>query len=304
MKPRIAILIPCYNSEKFLPELFEGVHQQSVPFDEIICYDDKSTDDTVKIAKSLGAKVIEGLENKGPSFGRNRMIEACTCNLIHFHDADDLIDPNFVEEMFKHIEDEQTQLLCNSYVLDRENRNQNLGNINYDNLENSTDQLQYFLENIGFASMGLYHINALQKIGGFREDLKANEDPDLHIRLVLNGYKIKPTKRFLVTKLEHQNSYSHQNWMMCMENKLVCLETYAQKLSNPYLQIIGLQAATLSNYFYREQNKKSSKGARLLAYRCGVKELKTSSFTSIITKYFGLPFYLWLYRRRVDLNLK
>jgi glycosyltransferase involved in cell wall biosynthesis len=304
MKPRIAILIPCYNSEKFLSELFEGINKQSILFDEVICYDDKSTDDTVKVAKSLGAIVIEGKENKGPSFCRNRMIEACTCDLIHFHDSDDLIDPSFVAEMLQQIEDGQTQLLCNSYVFARENRAQNLGNINYNNLADSKNQLQYFLENVGFASMGLYHRSALQKIGGFREDLKANEDPDLHIRLVLNGFKIKPTKQFLVTKLEHQNSYSHQNWMMCMENKLICLETYSREIPTSYLQIIGQQAATLSNYFYREHQQKLSKKARLLAYQCGIKTLHTSRFTRLISKYFGLSFYLWLYRRRVDLNLK
>ena len=304
MKPRIAILIPCYNSATFLPELFEGIHKQSIPFDEVICYDDKSTDNTVSVAKSLEAIVVEGIENKGPSFGRNRMIEVCTCDYIHFHDSDDLIDPKFVEKMLQQIENEETQLLCNSYVLARGDRNQNLGNISYDNLLAKEDQLAYFLENVGFASMGLYHKSALQKIGGFREDLKANEDPDLHIRLVLSGYTIKATKQFLVTKLEHQNSYSHQNWMMCMENKLICLETYFNSIPKKYLPIIGLQAATLSNYFYREHHPVLSKQARLLACKCGVKQLNTSTFAGFVSKYFGLSFYLWLYRRRVDFNIK
>jgi glycosyltransferase involved in cell wall biosynthesis len=304
MKPTIAILIPCYNSSTYLRELFEGIHKQTIPFDEVICYDDKSTDGTVAMAKSLGAIVIEGSENKGPSYGRNRMIATCSCDYIHFHDSDDLIDTTFVEEMLQQMENENTQLLCNSYVLDRENRKQNLGNIIYNNLEQSDDQLAYFLENVGFASMGLYHKKALQKIGGFREDLKANEDPDLHIRLVLNGFKIKPTKQFLVTKLEHKNSYSHQNWMMCMENKLICLETYFNSIPKKYLPIIGLQAATLSNYFYREHHAVLSKRARLLAYQCGVKQLNTSTFASFVSKYFGLAIYLWLYRKRIDFNIK
>ncbi|KLT66632.1 glycosyltransferase family 2 protein [Pedobacter sp. BMA] len=300
---KIAILIPCYNSAEYLPELFTGIRKQSVPFDEIICYDDGSSDNTIEIAKSLGAKVISGKNNRGPAYARNRMIEASTSDFFHFHDSDDLIDEKFVEIMRNHLEDESVQLISNAYVLDRKDRSKNLGNITYQNLAEANDQLAYFLNHVGFASMGLYSKKALNKIGGFWEDLKGNEDPDLHIRLAENNYRIKNVDHFLVTKLEHSTSFSHQNWTQCLADKLKCIDAYAKRMHPQYHPVFALQAARLSNYFYRENHKTLSLQARKLSFSLGLHVIPDSKFSEILTSFFGVRFYLWLYRRRVDLNL-
>jgi len=299
----IAILIPCYNSATYLPELFEGIQKQSVPFDEVICYDDCSTDNTIEVAESLGAKVIKGIENRGPAYARNRLIEASTADYIHFHDSDDLIDPKFAEIMMSSLDNENVQLLCNTYVFDRETRKQNLGNITYDTLSQEKDQLLFFIENVGFASMGLYNRKALLDIAGFREDIKGNEDPDLHIRLSAKGYKIKPVEHFLVTKLEHSTSFSHQHYFQCLHDKLKCLQYYKANFDSPYYSSIGKQAAELSNYFYKEGAIQLSNEARDLVEQTKLKELSTIRFSTLISKILGVKAYLWLYRRRVDLKL-
>lgn len=299
----IAILIPCYNAALTLPELFAGICSQSIPFDEVICYDDCSNDDTVKVAEALGARVIKGTVNKGPAFARNRLIEATKSSYIHFHDADDLIDTRFVETMGKCIVDDNTQLLCNSYVYDRVDRNKNLGNIVYDQLMHTPDQITYFLKNVGFASMGLYSKKALQAIGGFNESLVGNEDPDLHVRLSMAGFSIKSVPEFLVTKLERPDSLSHSNWFQCLADKFKCIKRYSETLDKKYFPILSHQAAELSNYFYREGDKSLSKAARDLALNLGLKKMSNSRFAEVLTTTLGVRFYLWLYRRRVDFKL-
>ncbi|RWU08604.1 glycosyltransferase family 2 protein [Pedobacter chitinilyticus] len=303
MKHKISILIPCYNAAAFLPELFEGISKQTCPFDEIICYDDCSTDDTANVARRLGAKVLVGKINRGPAFARNRMIECCESDYIHFHDADDLIDERFVEIMKKNIVNKSMQLLCNTHVLDRTDRLKNLGDIVYTALNHQNDQLRFFLENIGFASMGLYSRNALLSVGGFNENLKGNEDPDLHIRLSQKGFVFKSIKEFLVTKLEHNDSFSHKNWFQCLSDKFRCLENYSKILDKKYYPILAFQAAELSKYFYREGDKNLSKKARMLSFNLGIRNIQTSNFSKIISRIFGPKFYLWLYRKRVDLRL-
>jgi glycosyltransferase involved in cell wall biosynthesis len=303
MPERIAILIPCYNSALTLPELFDGINSQTVPFDEVICYDDFSSDNTASVAERLGAKVIKGIENKGPAFARNRLIEASTCKFIHFHDADDVIDERFVEVMKKHIVDENTQLLCNSFVYDRVERNVNLGNIVYDELIDSSDQIGYFLKNVGFASMGIYSKMALENIKGFNESLTGNEDPDLHVRLSIAGFPIKAVREFLVTKLEHSDSLSHRKWFQCLSDKFKCIEFYSTILDSKYFPILSNQSAELSNFFYREGDKSLSKSARKLAFKLDLNEMNNSRFSTFISTYFGVKFYLWLYRRRVDFKL-
>ncbi|HEY0054494.1 MAG TPA: glycosyltransferase family A protein [Pedobacter sp.] len=300
---KIAILIPCYNSANFLPELFEGIKSQSVPFHEVLCYDDYSTDNTIEIAERLGAKVIRGDKNRGPAYARNRLIEACNSEYIHFHDSDDLIHANFVETIQKYIQDEDVQILCNAFVLDRNNRSNNLGNITYDSLSTADDQTLFFIDNIGFASVGLYSKKALKAIDGFNEQLIGNEDPDLHIRLSIAGFKIKAISEFLITKLEHSESLSHTRWNQCLADKLKCLENYSSILSSNYHPALCRQGVQLSNYFYKENLIELSFQAASLVKKCGNTPIRTSPFNTFISTYCGTQFYMWLFRRRVDLKL-
>jgi glycosyltransferase involved in cell wall biosynthesis len=302
VKKSISVLIPCYNAAEYLPDLIGGIMAQTVPFSEIICYDDCSLDNTVEVLERLNIKVIQGNENRGAAFARNRLIDAANSDWIHFHDADDLIDPLFVETAQNYLQDEGTQFLCNTYVFARLDRSKNLGNINYESLNYSKDLIEYFLDNVGFASMGLYSKKALVDIGGFREDIKGNEDPDMHIRLVNKGYKIKCIPKYLVTKLEHSQSFSHQNWMRCLEDKLICYESYLFELDNKYVKTIGKHISWLGAYFYSKKNYRAGKKALALTKKSGVNTISISKFASLFTKVFGIRLYYMLLSIRGNLN--
>ncbi|WP_182920802.1 glycosyltransferase family 2 protein [Pedobacter planticolens] len=303
---KIAILVPCYNVENYLPYLFEGIHAQSILFDEIICYDDCSQDNSAEIAQSLGAKVIKGITNKGAAFARNRLIEATTCNWVHFHDADDLIDSSFVEE-FKHSIQNSLNTQSNCYLsnmdVKRGIHKEIQSTVVYNSEEIEKDAIKYFLENNGFALIGCYPIDLLKKIGGFREDIRGNEDPDLHIRLAAVGAHFICLNKALVTNITREDSFSVQNWLHCMKDKLTCLEHYHLVLNPKYFEIIGEQAAKLSNYFYKENEVDLSNKALNLALRTKVRTIKGTLFSEYISKLFGVAFYIWLSRRRIDYNL-
>ena len=92
----VALCIPAYNAAKYLPRLFASLQLQETNFDEVIVYDDCSTDNTSEVAYQLGARVIRGNENKGCTYGRLKLAEATNCDWIHFHDADDDMGSNFM----------------------------------------------------------------------------------------------------------------------------------------------------------------------------------------------------------------
>ena len=92
--PTCSLLVPCHNAAAHLPRLWETVRAQAKPFDELICYDDASTDRTADVARTLGATVIRGDTNHGAAHARNRLWQAAHGEWVHFHDADDLLDPN------------------------------------------------------------------------------------------------------------------------------------------------------------------------------------------------------------------
>jgi glycosyltransferase involved in cell wall biosynthesis len=87
----VTLLIPCYNSSKTLGEVLTGAREQSEPFDEIICYDDNSTDNSAEIAAAFGARVIRAKKNRGASFARTALLHASRSEYVHFHDDDSAI---------------------------------------------------------------------------------------------------------------------------------------------------------------------------------------------------------------------
>ena len=66
------------------------------PFEEVWIYDDCSTDDTSTIAKRLGAKIVKGDFSRGCTFAKRTLVQRTSCKWVHFHDADDLLLPNFM----------------------------------------------------------------------------------------------------------------------------------------------------------------------------------------------------------------
>lgn len=103
---KISVIIPVYNSEKFLPKCLDSVCGQTLRELEIICLNDASTDDSLKILQQYAKndsriKIIDLPENKGAAAARNIGIENARGEYLGFVDADDFIDKNFYEKLFE-----------------------------------------------------------------------------------------------------------------------------------------------------------------------------------------------------------
>jgi glycosyltransferase involved in cell wall biosynthesis len=297
MNTAVGLLVPCYNVASYLPELFACVRAQTVPFKEVICYDDASTDKTAEVAASLGARVIRGDTNRGAAYARNRLLEATTCDWVHFHDADDLIDPSFVEIMTRDLERYKKPVLCGIRLVDRETR-ECTRRISYETINQTEDYVAYLLENDGLAIIGVYPVAALRHIGGFREDLRGNEDPDLHVRLAMAGYGFHGEARELVTCLERRDSFSLANLDRCLQDRLVCFKDYARVLKPDYYPIIANQVVILAWRLYSMGCKCDARNAFGLLRELGTREVKSDDrrvkYVISISRIFGFEFVFWL----------
>jgi glycosyltransferase involved in cell wall biosynthesis len=85
----ISIIIPCRNGVNYLAEAVAGIQRQNVSV-EISVVDDGSTDDTAKLAASLGCKVIS-IPHSGLSAALNVGLKAARGEYILFHDHDDVL---------------------------------------------------------------------------------------------------------------------------------------------------------------------------------------------------------------------
>ena len=103
---RVSIIIPCYNQENYVAEAIVSALAQTYENIEIVCYNDGSSDNSSAVISEYAQKYdnilfIDCKENKGVVFARNTAIANCSGDYILPLDADDKIDPTYVEKAAK-----------------------------------------------------------------------------------------------------------------------------------------------------------------------------------------------------------
>ena len=116
MKPKISIIIPVYNVEKYLCDTINSVVTQSLEDIEIICVDDCSTDNSLKILqeysqKDSRIKVLNHNQNMTASQSRKDGVLASTGTYIMFLDGDDCLFPDSCQVAYTAIEKYQTDIV-------------------------------------------------------------------------------------------------------------------------------------------------------------------------------------------------
>lgn len=118
---KFSIIIPLFNSEKYLTECVNSVLNQSFDNFEIILVDDGSTDASVNICDDYSRKYnnikVFHKVNGGQSSARNLGLRYATGDYIVFLDSDDkIIDENFLNKVFSIIEKEPRDIIAFKYV--------------------------------------------------------------------------------------------------------------------------------------------------------------------------------------------
>ncbi len=98
--PRISVIIPVFNREKYIEECIESVLAQTYSNIEIICVDDGSTDRSVELLKQFGDKItlITHAQNHGSWYVRNTGVVASQGKFLAFLDSDDLWEKDKIEK--------------------------------------------------------------------------------------------------------------------------------------------------------------------------------------------------------------
>lgn len=101
--PKVSVVITCYNYGQYLDECLRSVLAQTKQPYEIIVVDDGSTDDTALVLKGYSdhplMKVITHDHNKGVCTARNGGMFVSTGDYILNLDADDTLEPTFIERV-------------------------------------------------------------------------------------------------------------------------------------------------------------------------------------------------------------
>lgn len=103
-KPKLSIVVPVYNTEKYLIRCMESIINQTLKDIEIIIVDDGSKEECAmlcdEISKTDSRIKVVHKENGGLGFARNSGIEVATGEYIGFVDSDDYIKPLMYETLY------------------------------------------------------------------------------------------------------------------------------------------------------------------------------------------------------------
>lgn len=120
--PLVSVIIPVYNTEKYIKKCLESIMQQSYDNFEIWLIDDGSSDKSSEICDEYSAKYdfIHTIhkENAGQGVARNVALESCKGEYLAFVDSDDSIEPCYIEKMVNACELNNADMCVCGYVSD------------------------------------------------------------------------------------------------------------------------------------------------------------------------------------------
>ena len=104
MTAKISVIVPIYNTERYLQETLDCITSQTLKDIEIILINDGSTDNCLNICKKQAEKdsriKIFSQDNSGVAVARNRGLELASGDYIIFLDSDDIFAPNLLHELY------------------------------------------------------------------------------------------------------------------------------------------------------------------------------------------------------------
>ena len=189
--PRVSIIIPVYNGDRFIIEAINSVLRQTYQDYEIIVVDDGSTDRTRQVLEPYRDKIRYFYqENQGSAVARNLVIQEAQGELIAFLDADDfwLLPEKLAEQVNCFEQNSSLGSVHTGWQIVNHKGDKIINVAPWHNIPDLS--LESWLMHKPVLTSGMIiRQNWLEKVGGFDGELQQSHDVDLVLRLALIGCK-------------------------------------------------------------------------------------------------------------------
>jgi glycosyltransferase involved in cell wall biosynthesis len=193
MRDPVTVIVPAYNAEATITECLDALRAAMRPDDELIVFDDGSTDRTRTIAEAAGARIVSNPGRpKGPAHGRNAASATAAKPYLMFVDADVIIHADAIDRLVEEVRQTGADAAFGSY--DDHPRSRRLPAL-YANLRH------HYVHQAGsrdattfWSGIGLMRTDIFRQFGGYDDLLFAHpsiEDVELGMRLINAGKKIR-----------------------------------------------------------------------------------------------------------------
>jgi hypothetical protein len=189
MSPRVTVLVPVYNGERYLREALDSVFAQTFEDYELLIINDGSTDRSVEIIRGYQdprIRLVDNAQNQGVIATLNHGLELARGHYIARHDADDVMAPTRLAKQLALLEAEADVVVVGTWVdlVDAEGRV--FGQWQYP--VHSPDVAWGLLFNAVVSHpTATFRAAPVRAIGGYRGPYRHAEDYDLWSRLAAAG---------------------------------------------------------------------------------------------------------------------
>lgn len=116
---KVSVIVPVYNSEKYLNKCIDSILNQTLKEIELILVNDGSTDRSRKILEEYSEMddrvIVLNIKNGGPARARNKGIKIAKGKYLSFVDSDDYIDGDFLEKLYNTADNNKVQMIMTNY---------------------------------------------------------------------------------------------------------------------------------------------------------------------------------------------
>jgi glycosyltransferase involved in cell wall biosynthesis len=236
MSPLVSIILPIYNSEKYLRKCLHSLLDQTYDNYEIIIVDDGSTDSSLNIcyeyANNDKSVKVYHKENGGVSSARNMGLDYARGEFVMFTDADDIVSENYISNMVQVARD-QAIVICNYTIMDDKNSlresGENLPNKVWDNIKGFAYNIIVTRSIFGSVCRVLFPLEIIRKNNIKFANCRLAEDQLFLLNVIAFCNSIVTLKDILYFYCINQNSATHQKYKVGFLNDR---ETYLNQLIN------------------------------------------------------------------------
>ena len=265
---RISIIIPIYNANKYINNLITALKKQTFNDFEALFVDNCSTDHPETSFTSINDSRFKLLRinEKGVSKARNFGIEQAKGDLLTFVDADDLITPDYLTNLFEEYEKTNFELIISDFLIkDNKEEKRECFKIKHpiigktsiiDNFILPIIHKQLQIE-VPFAVWGKLFMTSIAKTIKFEEDVQIGEDAlfmfDYMSKINTISFVAKPSYIYIINYASSLHSYNKDLFNM-MD---IYLHKYFLKLNNfnvPIEKVLRDYIAS-DHYFFVMKNE-------------------------------------------------
>ena len=268
-KTSTALLIPCYNAEKYLENLRRQVDALDPKFDEILLVDDASTDGTVARARELGFAIHPLGSNRGPGGARNVLLKMAAAEWVHFLDADDEIAADYLAKV-RPLADEATDVVLSACDFLGAADRKFWVRWSYNNEMFRGNALAAAIAAPVFLHCSFVRRSKALEAGGFDEVHRCYEDGDFHVRLAAAGARFVCVSDVLSFSLRHSEG-SGGNELYCAQCRLEFLKKYRKYLGRIPADVLTSALVNCGARLHQKGDVRASRGAFDLAFDLGWK---------------------------------